>query len=86
LVIAANPALLAGSIGPFTGQLDDGGETLRLKNLNGRIMDEVSYEDEGDWPVGADGSGATVARMTEIRDEPLVALSGASPLLMSGAS
>lgn len=62
LVIAANPALLAGSIGPFTGQLDNGGETIRLRNLNGRIMDEVSYDDEGEWPVGADGSGATLAR------------------------
>src|SRR5688500_4940314 len=25
-------------------------------------MDEVSYDDEGDWPVGADGSGGTLAR------------------------
>ena len=62
LVIAATPALVAGSIGPFTGIMDNGGETIRLRNLNDRIMDEVSYDDEGDWPVGADGSGATLAR------------------------
>ena len=62
LLIAATPALLPGSIGPFTGILDNGGETIRLRNLNGRIMDEVNYDDEGEWPIGADGSGATLAR------------------------
>ena len=64
LVIAATPGLVPGSIGPFAGQLDNGGETLRLHNLNGRIMDEVTYDDEGDWPLGADGSGATLSRRT----------------------
>lgn len=64
LVIAATPAMVAGSIGPFTGTLDNGGETIRLRNVNDRIMDEVSYDDEGDWPVGADGSGATLSRVT----------------------
>ena len=62
LVIAATPAQIPGSIGPFTGQLDNGGETIRLRNLNGRVMDEVSYDDDGEWPVGADGSGATLSR------------------------
>lgn len=62
LVIAATPGQIPGALGPFTGQLDNGGENLRLVNRNGRIMDEVSYDDEGDWPVGADGSGGTLAR------------------------
>ncbi len=62
IVVAANPALIPGAKGPFTGQLDNAGETVRLRNLNGRIMDEVTYEDGGDWPVGADGSGATLSR------------------------
>lgn len=65
LVIAANPALVAGSIGPFTGSLNNAGDVIRLRNLNGRIMDEVNYDDEGDWPVGADGSGATLARKAQ---------------------
>ena len=39
LLIAANPALVPGSIGPFTGTLNNSGETLRIRNLNGRIMD-----------------------------------------------
>ena len=62
IVIAAVPSQIAGSFGPFTGQLDNGGETIRLRNLNSRIMDELSYGDAGDWPVGADGSGATLSR------------------------
>ncbi len=63
VVVAAVPGQIAGSLGPFTGQLANGGETLRLKNRNGRVMDELSYGDSGDWPVGADGSGATLARV-----------------------
>jgi hypothetical protein len=51
-----------GAVGAFSGVLNNAGDTLRLRNLNGRIMDEVSYDDEGDWPVGADGSGATLSR------------------------
>ncbi len=62
IVVAAVPAQIPSAFGPFTGQLDNGGETLRLRNLNGRIMDELTYSDSGDWPIGADGSGATLAR------------------------
>jgi hypothetical protein len=69
LVIAANPGLLPGSIGPFTGSLNNSGETLRVRNLNGRIMDEISYEDGGDWPPGADGSGASLSRRDESKAE-----------------
>ncbi len=53
---------VAGALGNFTGQLDNGGETLRLRNLNGRIMDELNYGDAGEWPLAADGSGATLSR------------------------
>ncbi len=67
LVIAANPsdpALTAASaLGPWTGSLDNGGEEIRLENKNGRIMDLVNYSDSGRWPIGADGSGATLARI-----------------------
>ena len=51
-----------GAIGAFSGQLDNGGETLRLKNLNGRVMDELTYDDENGWPIGADGAGASLTR------------------------
>lgn len=62
LVIAKTPGQITGAIGPFTGQLNNGGGTLRLVNQNGRIMDEVSYSDGGDWPTGPDGSGTTLSR------------------------
>ena len=67
LLIAAVPSQLNGSIGPFAGALSNGGETLRIRNLNGRIMDEITYGDGGDWPVGADGSGATLTRRDETK-------------------
>jgi len=69
IVVAANPGhpSLAGvgALGPFTGQLDNGGEVLRLVNNSGRVMDRVSYSDNGDWPVGPDGSDATLAKYDE---------------------
>ena len=64
LVVAAVPGQIAGALGPFTGTLDNGGETIRLVNRNGRVMDELNYGDSGDWPVGADGSGGTLARIS----------------------
>lgn len=69
ILVAANPghASLAGlgALGPFTGQLDNGGEELRLVNNSGRVMDRVNYSDAGEWPVGPDGSGATLAKFEE---------------------
>ncbi len=68
LVVAKDPALLqassgiSGALGPYSGQLANGGETLRLRNNNQRIMDELTYGDSGDWPVGPDGSGTTLAK------------------------
>lgn len=56
----------AGALGPFTGQLDNGGETVRLRNVSGRVMDTLSYADDGHWPAGADGSGATLARRNPV--------------------
>lgn len=63
LVIAAKPETIPGALGPFSGRLSNSGETIRLRNQSGRIMDEVEYGVGGDWPVGPDGSGATLARI-----------------------
>ena len=68
MVISDNPAALqtaagiTGVLGPWTGSLNNSGETIRLRDLSGRLMDEVSYNDRERWPAGADGSGATLAR------------------------
>ncbi len=64
LVIAANPVALgfSGALGPWSGKLDNGGENLRLRNRDGRVMDEVTYGTSGDWPSGPDGGGASLAK------------------------
>src|SRR5687768_5095176 len=69
LVVASNPAALqtasgyAGALGPFEGRLGNSGEELELKNNSGRVMDSVDYKDEGEWPVGADGGGVSLAKL-----------------------
>lgn len=69
ILLAADPAnpSLAGknAMGPFTGQLSNSGEELRLINNNGRVMDVVNYGDDDDWPVGADGTGASLTKRSE---------------------
>jgi hypothetical protein len=68
LLIAENPAALeaamgvAGVFGPFEGQLSNSGESIRLENNAGRIMDELEYNDKGAWPVAPDGSGVSLAK------------------------
>lgn len=63
LVISDHPeAMPAGTLGPWSGSLNNGGEQIRLRNNSGRLMNEVDFRDSGAWPVGADGSGASLAK------------------------
>ncbi|MDB6134646.1 MAG: hypothetical protein JWM59_2889 [Verrucomicrobiales bacterium] len=68
LLISANPSALqaaagiSGVLGPWTGQLSNGNETITLRNRIDRVMDEFSYRDTGDFPVGADGGGVALAK------------------------
>lgn len=68
LVISADPATLKAAtgatnvVGPFGNRLSNSGETLRLRNNSNRLMDEMSYTDSEEWPVAADGSGASLAK------------------------
>ena len=59
LVVAANPGAsnLAGvtALGPYSGALSNSGAEIMVVNRNGRVMDDVNYQDSGDWPVGPDG-------------------------------
>jgi hypothetical protein len=59
-----NPALagLPGVVGPFSGNLSNSGETIDLLNRSGRLMDRLEYADRGEWPIVADGLGATLAK------------------------
>ncbi len=69
LVLAAAPDALAqatgltGIRGPFAGRLENAGELLELRNNSDRLMDLVNYEDTGRWPIAADGSGASLAKL-----------------------
>lgn len=68
LVIATRPEQLSfvfgldRVLGPWQGRLSNRGEEVRLVNRAGRVMDVLDYKDSGNWPVGADGSGASLAK------------------------
>ena len=68
IVIAIDPSYLRESagitdvMGPFSGRLSNSGELLQIISNSDRIMDAVEYSDSGDWPVAADGSGASLAK------------------------
>ncbi len=63
LVVARDAARIASKYGitnvagDWDGLLDDGGETIRLKDPTGMTVDEVHYDDGGLWPRAADGYG-----------------------------
>jgi hypothetical protein len=69
LVVAADPAWLASqtgfadALGPYQGKLSDGGERIELRNNSGRLIDTVEYGQDEPWPVRADGSGLSLAKM-----------------------
>jgi hypothetical protein len=68
LVVALSPSNIiavtgaTNVTGPFTNRLSNNGSTLRLRNNAGRIVDEMNYGTEEDWPVAPDGSGVTLAK------------------------
>ena len=84
LVVAADPAALravaasTNVTGPFTNRLSNGGGTLRLRNNNGRVMDELSYGTGDEWPVAPDGAGPSLAKHDEDSGSAFPANWGAS--------
>ena len=55
-------------MGPWTGQLGNGGERLRLYNNDNRVLNQVDYNDSGDWPTAPDGTGVTLAKSRQQTD------------------
>ncbi len=51
-------------LGPFDFNFSNGGELIRLFNAASVLIDQVEYDDEGDWPTEPDGNGPTL----ELRD------------------
>ncbi len=65
-VIARNPARIASVyglvpatvLGPFTGTLSNGGDTVRLVNPSGTTIDTVTYSPDFPWAISANALGA----------------------------
>lgn len=79
LVVASQPELFWAQgiptskvLGPFKGKLDNGGETIRLINNSGRLLNRVRYGTDGDWPTAPRGTGVSLARINPMRgtDDP----------------
>src|SRR2546427_359543 len=57
LVVAVSPGALTAAtgvtnvVGPFIGRLSNNGNRLQLVNNSGRVVDEINYGTDGDWPV-----------------------------------
>lgn len=66
VVLAKTPS--AGQFGPFSGNLSNRSQRLRLINQSGRMMDEIAFAEDAPWPAGADGSGFTLAKITPYLD------------------
>ncbi|MBI1841655.1 MAG: CotH kinase family protein [Verrucomicrobia bacterium] len=68
LVVAKNPSRLAAVagyelslasvLGPFSGQLGNHTDTVRLRDDANAVVDEVSYSSSFPWAIGADALGA----------------------------
>jgi len=53
------------------GSLGNSGENIVLSNAQGDIIDEVTYDDGGDWPAIADGNGYSVELCDPYKDNSL---------------
>lgn len=76
LVIAEDPATLLDTLGvtalgPFSGNLNSSGETVRLRDATDDIVDEVDYRVGFPWPVASDGGGASLELINPALDNSL---------------
>jgi autotransporter-associated beta strand protein len=68
VVVAKNPTALATRynmtgvlvVGPYTGSLAEGGDTIRLYDAVNEKINEIHYSNSDPWPGRADGKGATL--------------------------
>ena len=81
IVIAANAASYNDSYDTYqwtSGNLDDAGETLTLRDAFAQVADEVTYDDAAPWPTTPNGDGPTLSLGTPALDNSLPASWAAS--------
>lgn len=70
LVVAENPTSFSAiypnvpHVGGWTFGLSNSGETLRLFDDTGTLIDSLTYDDTLPWPIAADGEGASLERVS----------------------
>lgn len=67
-LIAHHPELVAKAVGPWQGQLADGGERIELRDPLNNLADMVHYFDSGRWPGEADGGGSSLELIEPFAD------------------
>lgn len=55
-------------IGTVDFKFSNGGELLRLYDDSATLIDQVEYDDEGDWPTASDGEGPTLELIDPDKD------------------
>ena len=68
LVVARNRSLLkefyqVDAIGEYKKSLSNSGETIKLLNKDGRLVEEMTYGDRDPWPTTADGYSSSLERV-----------------------
>lgn len=67
------------TIGTYTGKLDNGGETLTLRDGSSNIINSLTYDDVPPWPTTPDGSGPSLALKNPAADNTVATSWGACP-------
>lgn len=55
--------------GYYSGNLNNGGERIALKDRNGNYIFTVDYDDAGGWPTAPDGGGTSL-ELTDVFGDP----------------
>jgi hypothetical protein len=52
------------ALGNFTGRLSHKGEKIELLDAAGRVVEKLHFRDQVPWPLGGDGYGSSLERVT----------------------
>ncbi len=87
-VFAATYGVAIPVAGEFPGQLDNGGETLKLIKpgataAQDKVIDQMTYDDDLPWPAAADGGGSSLQLIDALQDNNRAANWGSVSLASS---